>query len=72
MYRLNEMEWGIPLVKTNYFSQLVSAVAVLKGYVEYIYIHICIYNICVICVYKHILYIHTYIYIYAIYIYQYF
>ena len=27
---------GIPLVKTNYFSQLVSAVAILKGYVEFV------------------------------------
>ena len=27
---------GIPLVKANYFSQLVSAVAILKGYVEFV------------------------------------
>ena len=27
---------GIPLVKTNYFSQLVSTVTVLKGYVKYV------------------------------------
>ena len=27
---------GTPIVKTNYFSQLVSAVAVLKGYVEFV------------------------------------
>ena len=27
---------GIPLVKTNYFSQLVSTVAVLKGYVKFV------------------------------------
>ena len=27
---------GIPLVKKNYFSQLVSAVAILKGYVEFV------------------------------------
>ena len=27
---------GITLVKTNYFFQLVSAVAILKGYVEFV------------------------------------
>ena len=27
---------GMPLVKTNYFSQLVPAVAILKGYVEFV------------------------------------
>ena len=52
---------GIPLVKTNYFSQLVSALAILKGYVEYI----CIYNICV---YMHIYIYNKYIHIYTIYI----
>ena len=26
----------IPLAKTNYFSQLISAVAILKGYIEFV------------------------------------
>ena len=65
---------GIPLVKTSYFIfQLVSAVAILKEYVElyiniYIIEHIYIYlKGYVECIYT---YTHTYIYIY-IYIYMY-
>ena len=36
IYIYTYMYIGTPIVKTNYFSQLVSAVAVLKGYVEFV------------------------------------
>ena len=39
--RVERDRMGIPIVKTNYFSQLVSGVIVLKGYVEFVIYKCC-------------------------------